>query len=59
MGWSLLLQSWKKYNSQGSDQIPAELIQEGDETLLSAIHKLMNSISNMEQLPDKWKEAIK
>jgi hypothetical protein len=28
----------------GSDQIPAELIQAGGEMLLSAIHKLINSI---------------
>jgi hypothetical protein len=28
----------KKYKSPGSDQIPAELIQAGDETLRSEIH---------------------
>jgi hypothetical protein len=33
-----------KYKSPGSDQIPAELIQAGGEILLSAIHKLINSI---------------
>jgi hypothetical protein len=32
----------KKYKSPGSDQIPAELIQAGEEILLSAIHKLIN-----------------
>jgi hypothetical protein len=26
--------------------------------LLSAIHKLINSIWNMEELPDQWKESI-
>jgi hypothetical protein len=31
----------KKYKSPGSDQIPAELIQAGGETLLSEIHKLI------------------
>jgi hypothetical protein len=36
----------KKYKSPGSDQIPAELIQAGGEMLLSAIHKLINSVSN-------------
>jgi hypothetical protein len=41
----------------GSDQIPAELIQAG-ETLLSAIHKLINAIQNEEELPDGWKESI-
>jgi hypothetical protein len=34
----------KKYKSLVSDQIPAELIQAGGEILLSAIHKLINSI---------------
>jgi hypothetical protein len=48
----------KKYKSPGSDQIPAELIQAGGETLLSAIHKLINSVWNKEGLPDQWKESI-
>jgi hypothetical protein len=48
----------KEYTSPGSDQIPAELIQEGGEILLSAIHKLINSVWNKEQLPDQWKEYI-
>jgi hypothetical protein len=47
----------KKYKSQGSDQIPAELVQAGGETLLSEIHKLINSIWNKEGLPDQWKES--
>jgi hypothetical protein len=34
----------KKYKSPGSDQILAELIQAGGETLLSVIHKLINSV---------------
>jgi hypothetical protein len=48
----------KKYKSPGSDQIPAELIQAGGEMLLSAIHKLINSVWNKEELPDQWKESI-
>jgi hypothetical protein len=46
----------KKYKSPGSDQIPAELIQAGGETLQSTIHKLINFIWNTEELPDQWKE---
>jgi hypothetical protein len=42
----------KKYQSPDSDQIPVELIQAGGEILLSAVHKLTNSIWNMEELPD-------
>jgi hypothetical protein len=38
----------KKYKSLGSDQIPPELIQAGGEMLLSAIHKLINSVWNKE-----------
>jgi hypothetical protein len=48
----------KKYKSPDSDQIPAELIQAAGEILLSAIHKLVNSVLNKEELPDQWKESI-
>jgi hypothetical protein len=48
----------KKYKSPGSDQILAELIQAGGEILLSVIHKLINSVSSKEELPDQWKEPI-
>jgi hypothetical protein len=44
--------------SPGSDQIPAELIQTRGEILLSAIHKLIQSVWNKEELPDQWKEYI-
>jgi hypothetical protein len=48
----------KKHKSPGNDQIPAGLIQAGGEILLSAIHKLINSVWNKEELPDQWKESI-
>jgi hypothetical protein len=48
----------KKYKSPGSDQIPAEIIQEGGEILLSVNHKLINSVWNKEELADQWKESI-
>jgi hypothetical protein len=35
-----------------------EWTQAGGEPLLSAIHKLMNSVWNMKELPDHWKEYI-
>jgi hypothetical protein len=38
----------KKYNLPGSDEIPAELIQAVGKILLSAIHKLINSVWNKE-----------
>jgi hypothetical protein len=46
------------YNSPGVDQIPAELIQAGGETLCLEIHKLIKFIWNKEQLPHQWKESI-
>jgi hypothetical protein len=48
----------KNYKLPGSDQILAELIQEGGETLWSEIHKLVNSVWNNEELPDQWRESI-
>jgi hypothetical protein len=48
----------KRYKLPGSDQIPAELIQAGGEILWPAIHKLINSIWNKQELADQWKESI-
>jgi hypothetical protein len=48
----------KKYKSPGSDQILAELIKAGGETLVSVIHKLITSIWNKEEMSDQWKESI-
>jgi hypothetical protein len=48
----------KKYKSPDSDQIPAELIQAEAKILLTAIHKLINSVWNKEELPDQWKESL-
>jgi hypothetical protein len=48
----------KIYTSPGTDQIPAELIQAGGNTLCSGIYKLLNSVSNREELPQRWKESI-
>jgi hypothetical protein len=49
----------KKYKSPGSGEIPAGLIQAGGEILLSAIHKIITSVWNKEELPDQWKDSIK
>jgi hypothetical protein len=54
----IAIAKFKTYKSPGSGQIPAELIQAGGEMLLSAIHKLISSIWNKEELPDQWKESI-
>jgi hypothetical protein len=44
-----------EYKSRGSDQVPEELIQVGDKTLLSVIHKV---VWNKGKLPDQWTECI-
>jgi hypothetical protein len=48
----------KSYESPGSDQIAAELIQAGGETLQPKIHKPINLMWNQEELPDQWKGSI-
>jgi hypothetical protein len=42
----------KKYKSPGSE-FPAEQIQSGGGILLSAIHKLINSVWNKKELPNQ------
>jgi hypothetical protein len=42
----------------GIDEIPAELMQAGGNTLCSEIHKLIHSIWNGEELPEKWKKFV-
>jgi hypothetical protein len=48
----------KSYKSLGTDQIPAEFIKEGGETLYSEIHILICSVWNKEELPQQCKEFI-
>jgi hypothetical protein len=40
----------KKYKSPLCEHIPAEVIQAGEKILFSAIHKLINSLRNKEEL---------
>jgi hypothetical protein len=48
----------KSYKSPGADQMSAELIRAGGETLYSDIHRFICSIWNKEELPQQWKESI-
>jgi hypothetical protein len=48
----------KRYKSPGVDQITAEIIQAGGETLHSEIHKIIKLIWKKEELPHQWKESI-
>jgi hypothetical protein len=54
----IAIAKFKEYKLPGSDQIPAESMQAGGETLWSEIHKLTNSIWNKEELADQRKESI-
>jgi hypothetical protein len=48
----------KRYKSPGVDQISAELIRAGGETLCLEIHKLIKLIWNKEELRHQWKQSI-
>jgi hypothetical protein len=48
----------KRFKLPGSDQIPAEQIQAGDEILWSEIGKPMNSVWSKEEMPNQWQESI-
>jgi hypothetical protein len=48
----------RSYKSPGTDQILAELIKAGGETLCSETHRLIFSIWNKEELPQQRKESI-
>ena len=54
----LAIEKLKSHKSPGIDKIPAELIKGGCRTLRSAIHKLIISFWNKEELPEEWKESI-
>jgi hypothetical protein len=48
----------ERYKSPGTDNIPAELLKAGGETLYSEIHRLICCTWNKEELPQQWKESI-
>ena len=49
------IEKLKSHKSPGTDQIPAELIKAGGRKIRCAIHKLIISIWNKEELPEEWK----
>ena len=56
--FQLAIGKLKSHKSFGFDQIPAELINAGGRKIRSQIHKLIISVWNKEELPEKWKELI-
>jgi hypothetical protein len=58
VGVEIAIGKLKSYKSPGTDQIPAELVKAGGESLCSGIHKLIHSLRNKKELPQQWKESI-
>ena len=62
--WTYPLRSWnckrriEKYKSPGIYLIPAELIQDSGNSLLTEIYKLVLAVWKKEMLPEQWKESI-
>jgi len=54
----LAIEKLKSHKSPGIDQTPTELIKAGVRTICCKIHKLIISIWNKEELPEKWKESV-
>jgi hypothetical protein len=54
----LAIEKLKSHRSPGIDQIPAELIKTGGRIIRCAIHKLIISVWNKEELPEEWNESI-
>jgi len=54
----LAIEKVKSHKSPGIDYVPTELIKAWDRTIRSEIHKLIISIWNKEELPEKWKESV-
>jgi hypothetical protein len=56
--FELGIEKLKRYNSPGNDEIPAKLIQAGDNTLRCEIHKLTNSVGSKEEVSDQLKDSV-
>jgi hypothetical protein len=54
----MTIEELKSHKSSDIDQIPAELIKARGRTICSEIHKLINSVWNKEELPERWQELI-
>jgi hypothetical protein len=54
----IAIEKLKRHKSPDTDKIPAEMIQEGGNTLCSEIHRLTNLILNKEELSQQWKDSI-
>ena len=57
-GVEMAIEKLKRHKSPGNDQILVELIKTWGRTIHSDIHKLINSVWNMEEVPEEWKELF-
>jgi hypothetical protein len=58
LGVELAIEKLKSHKSPCINQIPAELIKARCKTIRCAVHKLIISVWNKEELPEEWKESI-
>jgi hypothetical protein len=54
----IAIEKLKRYKSPDIDEIPAELIQAGGNTLCSEIYVFINSIWKKEEMLQQWKESV-
>ena len=54
----MAIEKLKRHKSPDIDEIPAEMIKAVWRTIISEIHKLMNSVWNKEELTEQWKESV-
>lgn len=56
LGWDIwnVLKSLKNGRAAGEDNIPAEALKEGGETIVDQFHKLLN----LGEIPSDWKKGI-
>jgi hypothetical protein len=54
----MFMKEVKRHKSQGTDQIPTELINTRGRKILPEIHKHINSILNEEGFAPEWKESV-
>jgi len=56
--FELAIEKLKSHKSPGIDQIPAEVMKAGSQTIHYEIHQLIISIWIWEEFPEEWKESI-
>jgi len=52
------IEKLKRHKSPDIDKILAEMIKSGCRTIISEVSKLMNSVWNMEEVTEHWKESV-